>query len=129
MSCWGSWPWAGSSAFAAGCYDAAWYLQLCQWAAPLGFVAVLAGWTVTEVGRQPWTIYGLMRTSQSVSPSLTGRDVLWSLLAYAVVYLLMFPAGIAVMARLVRAGPSERPATDRPPEVLQSGSSFNVPAE
>ena len=110
-------------------YDAAWYLQLCQWVAPLGFVAVLAGWTVTEVGRQPWTIYGLMWTSQSVSPSLTGRDVLWSLLAYAVVYLLMFPAGVAVMARLVRAGPSERPATDRPPEVLQSGSSFNVPAE
>ena len=48
----------------------------CQWAAPLGFVAVLAGWTVTEVGRQPWTVYGLLRTAQSVTPSLTGVDVL-----------------------------------------------------
>jgi cytochrome bd ubiquinol oxidase subunit I len=36
------------------------YLRLCQWAAPLGFVAVLAGWTTTEVGRQPWTVYGLL---------------------------------------------------------------------
>ncbi len=40
--------------------------------APLGFIAVLAGWTTTEVGRQPWTVYGLMRTADSVSPSLTG---------------------------------------------------------
>ena len=50
----------------------AWFLRFCQWAAPLGFVAVLSGWTVTEVGRQPWTVFGLLRTAQSVSPSLTG---------------------------------------------------------
>ena len=41
-----------------------WFLRICQWAAPLGFLAVLAGWTVTEVGRQPWTVYGLLRTAQ-----------------------------------------------------------------
>src|SRR4051794_31084860 len=41
-------------------YDAGWYLLLCQWVAPLGFVAVPAGWITTEVGRQPWTIYGVM---------------------------------------------------------------------
>ncbi len=110
-------------------FDTGWYLRLCQWVAPLGFVAVLAGWTVTEVGRQPWTIYGLMRTAQSVSPSLTGRDVLWSLLAYAVVYLLMFPAGIAVMAGLVRAGPTERLTEDQPAPGLQPRSPFDAPAE
>ena len=49
---------------------------------PIGFVAVIAGWLVTEVGRQPWTVYGVLRTAQSVSPSLTGSDVLISLLAY-----------------------------------------------
>ena len=44
-------------------------------AAPLGFFAVLAGWTTTEVGRQPWTVYGLLRTADSVTPSLAGADV------------------------------------------------------
>ncbi len=39
-------------------------LRLCQWAAPIGFVAVIAGWTTTEVGRQPWTVYGVLRTGE-----------------------------------------------------------------
>ena len=59
--------------------------------APLGFLAVIAGWTTTEVGRQPWTVYGLLRTADSVTPSLTGTDVLISLAGYMVVYLIMFP--------------------------------------
>ena len=53
----------------------------------------IAGWTTTEVGRQPWTIYGLMRTAESVSPSLTGHDVIVSLLLYMLVYLIIFPVG------------------------------------
>jgi cytochrome d ubiquinol oxidase subunit I len=65
---------------------------------------VLAGWTVTEVGRQPWTVYGVMRTADSVTPSLTGTDVLASLLGYIVVYLIMFPTGAFLMARIVRNG-------------------------
>ena len=86
-------------------FETAWFLRLCQGVAPLGFVAVLAGWTTTEVGRQPWTIFGLFRTSQSVSPSLTGHDVLVSLIAYMAVYLLMFPTGLWVILGLMRAGP------------------------
>jgi cytochrome d ubiquinol oxidase subunit I len=81
-----------------------WYLRLCQYVAPLGFLAVLAGWVTTEVGRQPWTVYGLMRTADSVSPSLTGGDVLASLILYIIVYLIMFPTGIGFMAALVRGG-------------------------
>ena len=76
-------------------------------AAPLGFLAVLAGWAITEVGRQPWTVYGLLRTADSVSPSLTGFDVILSLIGYGVVYLIMFPFGLALMARIVRNGPAE----------------------
>ena len=86
-------------------FESIWFLRLCQWVAPLGFVAVLAGWTVAEVGRQPWTVYGLLRTADSVTPSLTTGDVTGSLLAYMAVYLIMYPAGLAVMARLVRQGP------------------------
>ena len=48
-----------------------------------------------------------MRTADSVSPSLTGRDVLISLIGYVVVYLLIFPFGVALMARLVRRGPTD----------------------
>src|SRR5690348_15593430 len=99
-------------------YDARWFLSLCEIASPIGFLAVLAGWTTTEVGRQPWTVYGLLRTTQSVSPSLTGTDVLLSLVGYGIVYLVMFPAGIAMMARLLRRGMGE-PALQ--PELVESG--------
>jgi cytochrome bd ubiquinol oxidase subunit I len=63
-------------------FDSAWYLRTAIWASPLGFVAVIAGWTTTEVGRQPWTVYGLMRTADSAPPSLTSTDVMLSLSAY-----------------------------------------------
>jgi cytochrome d ubiquinol oxidase subunit I len=86
-------------------FDTPIFLRLCQWASPLGFVAVIAGWCVTEVGRQPWTVYGLLRTAQSVSPSLTSADVTLSLLGYAAVYLLIYPTGLILMLRLVRSGP------------------------
>lgn len=105
-------------------FETGWFLRLCQWTAPLGFVAVLAGWITTEVGRQPWTVYGLMRTAQSVSPSLTGFDVLLSLLAYVAIYLLMFPAGLAVLARLVRQGPAEDVETRIPVQGLRPQAPF-----
>jgi len=93
-----------------------WFQRLCMLVSPAGFLAVLAGWTTTEVGRQPWTVYGLLRTSQSVSPSLKGTDVLISFLGYAVVYLVMFPSGAYMMARVVRQG-----FADRPPHEIESG--------
>ena len=88
-------------------YDTRWFQLACLGLAPAGFVAVLAGWTTTEVGRQPWTVYGLLRTADSVTPSLTGANVTVSLLCYAVLYLAIFPTGIALMARLVRRGPAD----------------------
>jgi cytochrome d ubiquinol oxidase subunit I len=97
---------AGLGLLALGRLDAAgWYLGLCQWAAPLGFIAVIAGWTTTEVGRQPWTVYGMLRTADSVTPSLTGTDVTISLALYVIVYLLIFPTGLFFMRRIVQDGP------------------------
>jgi cytochrome bd ubiquinol oxidase subunit I len=81
-------------------------------AAPLGFIAVIAGWVTTETGRQPWTVYGLLRTVDSVSPSLTGWDVLVSLLCYIVAYAVIFPSGWIVMSRIVRRGPEVVVAED-----------------
>jgi cytochrome d ubiquinol oxidase subunit I len=99
-------------------FDERWFLWLCVLASPLGFLAVLAGWATTEVGRQPWTVYGLLRTADSVSPSLTGFDVVLSLIGYGVVYLIMYPFGLALMARIVRNGPVESALEEEP---VQSG--------
>lgn len=81
-----------------------WFLALCQYAAPLGFVAVIAGWVTTEAGRQPWVVYGLMRTRDAVSPTLTGGDVALSLAIYILVYLVVFGGGLRILLRLIKAG-------------------------
>ena len=88
-----------------GLFEMPTFLKICQLAMPLGFVAVIAGWVTTEVGRQPWTVYGLLRTAQSVSPSLTSFDVAVSLAGYVLVYLLIYPTGLLLMLRMVRNGP------------------------
>ncbi|MCG6875479.1 MAG: cytochrome ubiquinol oxidase subunit I [Betaproteobacteria bacterium] len=88
-------------------FDSRLFLVVCQAMIPLGFVAVIAGWIVTEVGRQPWVVYGLMRTSDAVSPSLTGSDVVMSLILYIAVYAVVFGAGLFYLVRLVRTGPPE----------------------
>lgn len=86
------------------------FLRLAQWMIPCGFMAVLAGWTVTEVGRQPWTVYGLLRTAHSVSPSLSTVDVSLSLAAYLLVYAVVYAAAGYYLVRLVRHGPADAPA-------------------
>ena len=88
-------------------FTSEWFLRLCQWFMPAGFIAVLAGWTTTEVGRQPWTVEGLLRTTDSVSPSLTATDVAISLAFYIIVYLIVFPAALLYLVRIVRDGPEE----------------------
>lgn len=88
-------------------YDSTLFLRLTELAGPIGFVAVIAGWFVTEVGRQPWTVYGLLRTAHSVTPSVSGGDVAVSLLSYVAVYLLIYPAGLMLMLRIIRNGPSQ----------------------
>jgi cytochrome d ubiquinol oxidase subunit I len=89
------------------------FLRLCQAFMPAGFIAVLAGWTTTEVGRQPWTVQGLLRTADSVSPSLTATDVAISLAFYMVVYLIVFPAALLYIVRIVREGPVPTGAAER----------------
>jgi cytochrome d ubiquinol oxidase subunit I len=72
---------------------------------PMGFVAVLAGWITTEVGRQPYTVYGLLRTSQSASP-LQAPAVAASLAAFAVVYFTVFGSGLFYLLRLMSRAPT-----------------------
>jgi cytochrome d ubiquinol oxidase subunit I len=71
---------------------------------PAGFVAVIAGWTVAEVGRQPWVIWHVMRTAAGVSP-VGAHEVSASLIAFLVVYAIIFIAGVLFILRLISAGP------------------------
>lgn len=71
---------------------------------PAGFIAVLAGWAVTETGRQPYTVYGLLRTAESASP-LAAPAVAASLAAFAVVYLTVFGAGLWYVVSLMGKPP------------------------
>jgi len=73
---------------------------------PLPFIATLTGWFTAEVGRQPWTVYGLLRTADAVTPFLTARTVLISLIVYCAVYTFIFAFGIFYIYRLLRAGPA-----------------------
>jgi cytochrome d ubiquinol oxidase subunit I len=83
---------------------------------PAGFVAVIAGWVTTEVGRQPYTVHGLLRTSESASP-LQVPAVGISLLAFIAVYCIVFGAGIFYILRLM----------SHPPQVGEEGPQSGLP--
>ena len=68
-------------------------------------MAVLAGWTVTEVGRQPWTVYGLLRTVDSVSKSVPAAQVLASIIMFGVIYSLLFAVWVFVLNSKIVHGP------------------------
>src|SRR5205823_2718705 len=82
-----------------GAVEGKWLLRALVAGAPLGFVALEAGWMVTELGRQPWTIYGVMRTSEAVTPS---ADVPSSFLAFTVLYLGLAAVLVVLLLRLAK---------------------------
>ena len=89
-------------------YDAPWLHRAAILMGPTGFIAVLAGWITTEVGRQPYTVYGLLRTSDSLAP-VDAPAVAASLLAFIVVYFTVFGAGTFYILRMM----NKRPATPK----------------
>jgi cytochrome d ubiquinol oxidase subunit I len=86
-------------------YDMRWFQRAVVALGPAGFAAMLAGWVVTEAGRQPYTVYGLLRTAQSVS-SLATTDVAASLAAFAVIYLIVLAAAALFLLRLFATPPA-----------------------
>jgi cytochrome bd ubiquinol oxidase subunit I len=91
------------------------FLRVLPYAIPLGYIAVTAGWITTEVGRQPWVVYGHLRTAEAVSPILTGSDVMISLIMYALVYAVIFGSGLYYLARIVQRGIPEVAHAAAPP--------------
>lgn len=94
-------------------YEWRWLQRLWVLMAPSGFVAILAGWFVTEIGRQPWTAYGVIRTAESVSPAIVGSQLAWSLLAFVVMYIFVFGAGTYYIMKLIVRGPRWTDDTDQ----------------
>jgi len=85
-------------------FDTRWFQLWCMALTPAGFIAVISGWFVTEIGRQPYVVYGVMRTSETVSPVI-GPNVAFSLLAFIVTYTFVFGAGSYYILRLIGQGP------------------------
>jgi len=99
LGLWGTWArWRGRL------FDAKMLLRAACWMGPAGLVALIAGWITTEVGRQPWIVYGLLRTAEAVTPNTTA-EVAVTLLLFVIVYFVVFGAGIVYMLHLMQAGP------------------------
>ncbi|MCC5854934.1 MAG: cytochrome ubiquinol oxidase subunit I [Idiomarina sp.] len=81
-----------------------WYLQVLRGMAFTPFVAVLAGWFVTEVGRAPWLVYEQMTHAEGLTPSLTGGMALFTLIGYVMVYAVVFAAGLYYLMRVLQTG-------------------------
>jgi cytochrome d ubiquinol oxidase subunit I len=96
--------WALWLAWRRRLFDSRAFLRAATCCIPAGYVAVTAGWVTTEVGRQPYVVYGVLRTADAVTPSLTGGDVLVSLIAYVAVYAVVFGAGVYYLVRMVQRG-------------------------
>ncbi|MDU4095511.1 MAG: cytochrome ubiquinol oxidase subunit I, partial [Pantoea sp.] len=85
-------------------WQSRWLLKLLVLMGPAGFIALLSGWVVTEKGRQPWTVYGLVRTADSVSP-IPAHLALASAGAILLVYGLVFTVGLRYLLRYARKAP------------------------
>jgi cytochrome d ubiquinol oxidase subunit I len=98
-------------------FDTRWYLTAVSYSWPAGFVAILAGWWVTETGRQPWLVHGILRTADAASP-VSGGAVLTTLILFVAVYSVVFSMGIYYINRLIEKGPAG--AAVKPSEGLPS---------
>ena len=118
--------WGGSwYAWRGRLQEKRWLLWPVFFSFPLGFAATLAGWFTAEVGRQPWTVFGQLRTIDAVTPFLKSQEVATSLAVFGSVYALIFVFGAFYIYRLLRAGPG--PVTAAPIGASNAKRPFAVP--
>jgi cytochrome bd ubiquinol oxidase subunit I len=91
-------------------YSTRWFLKLMLWMTPSGLIATVAGWYTAELGRQPWVVYGQLRTADAVSP-VPGPAVLGTLIVIVAVYTLFFAGFLAFALKAIRNGPSDLSGT------------------
>jgi cytochrome d ubiquinol oxidase subunit I len=88
-------------------------LQLFLWAIILPYLANTTGWLMTELGRTPWVVFGLMRLEEAVSSTVAGAHVLITLAAFSLIYAVLMVADIYLLAKFSKAGPGEYPVADQ----------------
>ena len=96
-------------------YSTSWFHKFAFVMGPAGYIALLAGWVTTEVGRQPWVIYGVMRTKDGLSQTVTADQVGISLIIFVGVYTIVFGSGIYYMLKLLKKGPEFIDAIEHEP--------------
>ena len=108
----------GAASWLLGRIDRAkWHQRALVLASPSGFVAVLCGWILAEVGRQPYLVYGFLRTADMASP-VSAASVATSLIAFIIAYAIVFSAGALYILRLIAKGPDSEesaPTSNQPP--------------
>jgi cytochrome bd ubiquinol oxidase subunit I len=121
--------WAGWARWRGALFGSPWLLRAAFLMGPSGFLAVLCGWITTEVGRQPFTIYGLLRTADSASP-LDASSVGTSLIAFVLVYFFVFGSGTFYVIRLMSRRPKDAVQVEEigPTRTAISGDSQHSPS-
>jgi cytochrome d ubiquinol oxidase subunit I len=87
-----------------GVSDNALYLRIMLWAIALPYIANSTGWIFTEIGRQPWIVFGLQQTADAISPSVSAGEVLFSLVAFTLVYGVLMVADVVLLKKFAAAG-------------------------
>lgn len=93
-----------------------WLLWVFVWAVLLPQIANQVGWFAAEMGRQPWVVYGLLRTSDALSKAVTANQVLFSLIMFSIIYLLLFGLFIYLLTKKIKHGPSDQELIDKRPK-------------
>jgi len=106
-------------------FERKWLLWAFVFAVLLPQIANQVGWFAAEMGRQPWVVYGLLRTSDALSKVVTANQVLFSLLMFSVIYLLLFTLFIYLLSKKIKHGPNEEDLIDQRPNQKERISPFS----
>lgn len=103
-----------------------WLLWIFVFSVMLPQIANQVGWFAAEMGRQPWVVYGLLRTSDALSKAVTANQVLFSLIMFTIVYLLLFALFIYLLNKKIQHGPEDEHEEDHRPNQERMAEAFNV---
>jgi cytochrome d ubiquinol oxidase subunit I len=118
LTLYAAWQWKRGKLF-----DKKWLLHVFAWSVLLPQIANQAGWFSAEMGRQPWVVYGLLKTSNALSKSVSANQIIFSLVLFTVVYITLFVLFIYLLNKKIKHGPVD----DHTKESIEEGSKRDNP--
>jgi cytochrome d ubiquinol oxidase subunit I len=106
-------------------FEQRWLLWVFVFAVLLPQIANQVGWFAAEMGRQPWVVYGLLRTSDALSKVVTANQVLFSLIMFFFIYLILFALFIYLLNKKIKHGPEDDEMEDKRPQQRDMAKVFN----